>query len=84
MEQCHQEEKLFKEQLIFEIYLNIIPKRFWRLIIKFRTSNHYLPVETGKGIICYLKTDCVLYVKKVTSVINSIIYLYVIFFITPE
>ena len=40
--------KLFKEQLIFEKYLNIIPERLWRLIIKFRTSNHYLPVETGR------------------------------------
>ena len=31
--------QLFKEQLIFEKYLNIIPKMFWRLIINFRTSN---------------------------------------------
>ena len=31
--------QLFKKQLIFEKYLNIIPKMFWRLIINFRTSN---------------------------------------------
>ena len=40
--------KHFKEQLIFEKYKHIIPEMFWRLIIKFRTSNHYLPVETGR------------------------------------
>lgn len=40
--------QLVKEQFIFENYLNIIPERLWRLIIKFRTSNHYLPVETGR------------------------------------
>ena len=38
----------FKEQFIFEKYLNIIPERFRKLIIKFRTSNHYLPLETGR------------------------------------
>ena len=40
--------QFFKEQLIFETYLNIIHEMFWRLIIKFRMSNHYLPVESGR------------------------------------
>ena len=39
--------KLFKEELNFEIYLNIIPEILW-IFMKFRTSNHYLHVETGR------------------------------------
>jgi hypothetical protein len=40
--------KLFKQQFTFEKYFNVIPQNLWTVIIKFRTSNHYLPVETGR------------------------------------
>ena len=40
--------QLFKEHLIFENYINIIPENLWTVLLKFRTSNHYLPVETGR------------------------------------
>jgi hypothetical protein len=40
--------ELFKEKLNFENYFNIIPEKLWTVIIKFRTSNHYLPIETGR------------------------------------
>jgi len=40
--------QLYKEQLILEKYINILPEKLWKPLLKFRTSNHYLPVETGR------------------------------------
>ena len=37
-----------KEDIHFEEYLNILPKRLSINMIRFRTANHRLPVETGR------------------------------------
>ena len=46
----HRKEELInsKKQLTFEKYLTVIPQNHWISILKFRTINHYLPVETGR------------------------------------
>ena len=31
-----------------EKYLNLLPKKFRTIFIKFRTANHHLPIETGR------------------------------------
>ena len=38
----------FKENTEFESYLKLIPKQLYISLIKFRTSNHKLPVEVGR------------------------------------
>lgn len=38
--------RLFKSDHLFENYLTIIPRNKYLPIIKYRTANHYLPVET--------------------------------------
>ena len=40
--------ELYKEQLYSESYINKLPEYVWTKLLKFRTSNHYLPVETGR------------------------------------
>ena len=40
--------KIFKENLNLEQYFNILPEHIWTNLIKFRTANHYLPIETGR------------------------------------
>ena len=40
--------QLYKERLTLENYINILPEKLWIIILKFRTSNQYLPVETGR------------------------------------
>ena len=41
---------IFKEKRTLEIYvlLHVLPKDLWPEIFKFRTSNHYIPIETGR------------------------------------
>ena len=39
---------IFKENTELESYLKLLPKKLYISIIKFRTSNHKLPVETGR------------------------------------
>ena len=39
---------IFKDNLNFEPYLKILPKNAYIPIIKYRTANHKLPVETGR------------------------------------
>lgn len=39
--------RLFKETFQFELYLVSIPYKLLRYVIKFRTRNNRLPVETG-------------------------------------
>ena len=39
---------LFKENVDFESYLTTLPKRFYIPLIKFRTANFKLPIETGR------------------------------------
>ena len=39
---------IFKENTELESYLKLLPKKLYIPIIKFRTSNHKVPVETGR------------------------------------
>lgn len=39
--------KIFKKNFNYENYINILPLRLRKVFMKFRTSNHHLPVETG-------------------------------------
>ena len=39
---------IFKENIELEPYLKLLPKKLYIPVIKFRTSNHKLPVETGR------------------------------------
>ena len=39
---------IFKENIELESYLKLLPKKLYIPIIKFRTSNNKLPVETGR------------------------------------
>ena len=43
-----QNYKLLKAELAFEIYLTKFPKKIYLPLLKFRTSNHKLPVERGR------------------------------------
>ena len=40
--------RVFKEKLEFEEYLDLLDKKERNIICKFRTSNHKLPIETGR------------------------------------
>ncbi|XP_061167256.1 uncharacterized protein LOC133176104 [Saccostrea echinata] len=40
--------KIFKSDFGFEKYLSILPSKLQKILIKFRTSNHHLPIETGR------------------------------------
>lgn len=40
--------KIYKQKFGFEKYLGILTKKFWKPLIKFRTANHRLPIETGR------------------------------------
>ena len=37
---------LYKTEFSFEEYLNILPRNKYLPLIKYRTANHYLPIET--------------------------------------
>ena len=39
---------IFKTEFGPEKYLNLLPKKFRTIFIKFRTANHHLPIETGR------------------------------------
>jgi hypothetical protein len=39
---------LFKKEFRFENYIKILPKCKGNKVLKFRTSHHKLPVETGR------------------------------------
>ena len=39
---------LFKTQLVLEPYLSILPVHFRSCLLKFRTTNHRFPIETGR------------------------------------
>ena len=40
--------KIFKHNFGFEKYLSLLSKKFWKPLVKFRTSNHHLPIEVGR------------------------------------
>ena len=40
--------RLFKTKFCFEKYLVNVPAKFRKYLVKFRTRNHMLPVETGR------------------------------------
>ena len=59
-----QNYKLFKENLEFEPYLKILPRNAYIPLIKFRTGNHKLPVETGRWEnLPHMERKCTLYNK---------------------
>lgn len=39
---------IIKEDVVFEYYLKLLPKSVYISILKFRTSNHKFPIETGR------------------------------------
>ena len=39
---------LFKDKIVLENYLTSLPKKDYLTLAKFRTTNHYLPIETGR------------------------------------
>ena len=74
--------RLYKEQLYFESYINKLPEKLWTKILKFRTSNHYLRVETGRWN--NIRIEFVHYVMQWTLATSSIIFSFAIFFITQR
>ena len=40
--------KLFKHTFAFETYITILENKYWCPLIRFRLSNHNLPIETGR------------------------------------
>ncbi len=40
----------FNKELKFEKYLIVLPKQLMKALIRFRTSNHSLPIETGRYV----------------------------------
>ena len=39
---------IFKQTLNLENYFIKLPEKMWTILLKFRTSNHYLPIEIGR------------------------------------
>ena len=56
--------RLFKTKFGPEIYLENLPVKFRNIFMKFRTTNHHLPVETGRWFNVHIMNDCVNYVMK--------------------
>jgi hypothetical protein len=42
--------RIFKSNLTFENYLTLLEKKDWYPLLRFRISNHNLPIETGRWI----------------------------------
>ena len=42
--------KLFKDSIIFESYLTLLPKQHYIPILKFRTANHFFVIETSRWL----------------------------------
>ena len=42
--------KIFKRIFGYEKYLDILPSKFRKILVKFRTSNHRLPIETSRWL----------------------------------
>ena len=40
--------KLFKHTFVIETYIIILERKYWCPLIRFRLSNHNLPIETGR------------------------------------
>lgn len=40
--------KIIKTSFGYEQYLSILPEYYWSYMLKFRTSNHKLPIESGR------------------------------------
>ena len=40
--------QIYKDTNKFRKIFNLLPDKLWKPILKFRTSNHYLPIETGR------------------------------------
>ena len=40
--------KLFKDSISLEQYFLILPRKFYIPLVKFRTTNHFFPIETGR------------------------------------
>ena len=42
---------IIKEKICLKKYLTLLPQKSWIILLKFRTSNHHLPFETGRWTI---------------------------------
>ena len=65
--------QLFKQKFGFEEYLINAPAKFRKYLIKFRTRNHRLPIETGDGEEFQEKTEnvtCVIQILETNSIIS--------------
>ena len=71
--------KLFKHTFAFETYITIVEKKYWCPLIRFRLSNHNLPIETGRWENVQYKTEYVHYAITLISGMSFIIYLHVPF-----
>lgn len=40
--------RIFKTMFVCEKYLNTLSRKFRNILVKFRTSNHRLPIEVGR------------------------------------
>ena len=69
---------LFKHDVHFENYLTKLTKKHYSTLLKFRLSNHRLPVETGRWENIPLGERKCNLCEKVILVTNFIIFLYVI------
>ena len=50
--------KIFKPIFGYENYLDFLPTKFRKILVKFRISNHRLPVETGRWLGIPLDDRC--------------------------
>ena len=75
---------LFKDNLNFEKYLIKVSKFYYAKIIKYRTGNHRLPVETGRCDDIPLNERKCKFALKTTLVTSIIICLLVTFLRVTE
>ena len=69
--------KCFRQDLSFKNYLINLDIKHYLPLIKSRTNNHRLPVETGAGKIYLSTKESVSCVRKITLVTNTIAYIYI-------
>ena len=70
--------KLFKGELKFEIYLDILEDKDKFTMCRFRTTNHRLPVEVRRWKKILEKTGSVIYVQEENWETNITIFLNVL------
>ena len=45
---CGTNYRLFKDEFGYSEYLSILPKYYSKILLRFRTRNHKLPIEVGR------------------------------------